>query len=439
MSRLSRLSRSLISSTLLLAALSTSAFAQSGRGRGGVGGGAFGGGFGGGFAGQHWAGGVVFGENADNYTRLVVVSNSHVLPSAVQQIIAAELVHRLRNSDDQDELKRVRSIEIHQPMGVPFDRDALRLSDDSVIQALTILVDMPEGRGDQELSEEEQEKDRAAFDKLWERSRQELDTAFRNAHKRIVDQFIKEYQRKLGNIVERQKDARQEFDEVIRAIEAADQQGSPEELREQFESSRRTLRELALNRVSIDARREAIVARIDELRKAGVEASADDPLIAELEKIVDVRERQLQHVRDLYAAGQISSDALSAAETEMAKARVELLKAKRAAMADAAGGVMQELNNELSLLIVQLAEMDARAKALEATVSQLRETTSVRATTATETDRRRLSTLRRRLEELDDAKARLENNSPTVAEEITITPLDEALSLSGDDEAPERE
>jgi hypothetical protein len=438
---MSLIPRSLIASTLLLVTLTTPTFAQDGGRGGGFGGGGFGGGGfggggfggggrGGGFTGQPLAGGMLFGDAKNPaYTRLVVLSNANDLSDTVRGLVAAELVNRSKNSDGTNGLRELRAISLGQPMGVAVQVGDLQLGDDSVIQALTIRLSAPDA-DDAELSE----SDEAHFAALWEQSREELQEALRHAQRRITGQKAEGRIRELRLLEERLALTEAELPNVIHELEISGEHGSPGQLRKQLDDATAMLSELTLDRVSVEARREAIIERIDVLRKTGDEASESDPLIAELEKIQTIRERQLQAVRNLSAAGQASSTELNDAETEMARARVELLKAKRAATAEAAGGMLLELNNELSRLIVRLAEIDARSKALDPMIDTLREATSVRTTTKAKLLEEKLTGLHARLENIEDRRAILESESDPPAKEITITPLNEALLLSAPEE-----
>jgi hypothetical protein len=411
---MSLISRSLLASTLLLATLVTPSFAQFGGGRGG----------GGGFGRQ------VPRENTATLSRFVVVEHGAEVSGAVRGVITNELLRSFQGPTTRaPAFGDFESIALVAPQGVVSEGfDAFGLGEEAMLHSLVVTIYMPEVNYDETL-----------LQKRWEEGRLALQGALRKAQQRIVDQRRKDYVHKVSALEDRLVEAEQELANIIVEIEAAEQQGSPEQLRNQLESARNTLSELALNRVSAEARREAIVARIDELREAGEIASETDPLIEELKKIEDARERQLQNVRQLHADGRATTDELSDAETVMARARVELLKAQRAATADAAGGVMQELNNELSRLIVQLAEIDARSKALDDQVETLRVLTSVSNTTRAEQSTRKLMVLQRRVAELEEAKAELESQAPPAAEEITITPLDEALSLGDVNEGDVKE
>jgi hypothetical protein len=388
-------------------------------------------------------------QNTAFIRRYVLLENADGLPVNVRAIVARELLRTLTASRGQAAPKAgdITFLSLTTPSAnIAYGESGdFQLADDAVLQTLNVGIFFPEQTdGDAE----------ALVQQRWDEARVKLQDALRRAQRRTVSQKDSRLIAKL-RLLESQRDrATREIDQIRAAFEGLDNPAPVEQLRDQLVSARQTLSELALNRVSAEARREAIVARIDELREAAIKATADDPLIAELENLVGIREQQLKHARTLSAAGTVTTVELGEAETEMARARVELLKAQRAATTDAAGGVMQELNNELSRLIVQLAEIDARMKALEPTVVELREATSAGAAIRDGTLRENLTGFQTRLVNIESAIATLESDAQqTEMPEIRITPLDEALSLGevneddvnegvesgGDDNTPQNE
>jgi hypothetical protein len=432
---MSLITRGLIASTLLTFAIASTTFAQDDRG---------GGGFGGRFSGELLAGGFLFGDAKNPaYTRMVVLDNAEVLPEAVRGLVAAELVHRLKNAKGDSRMRDLQAISLGPPMGVPIQGFGdLKLGDNSVIQGLTVQFNIPNGDGD--LSE----VDEAQFAKLWEQSRTNLQMALRAAQQRIVRQKDEDFQKKRDDVAHRLVQTEAALSDALRRLAEVDADSSPRQLRDQLASTTATLRELELDRVSAEARREAISVRIDELRREAMKDSQDNPLIEELEKVAEIRERQLKVMREAVEGGVVSEGDLARPEVELATARVDVLKAKRDATAAAAGGVLHELNNEISHLIVRLAEIDARTHALQTTADELRAATSVEAVANRESLQRRVTSLQDLLEQVQAKFAELEAQGAGGSAEITITPLDEALSLGdvnesnaneGDDNAPQNE
>src|SRR4029079_5298742 len=128
---------------------------------------------------------------------------------------------------------------------------------------------------------------------------------------------------------------------------------SQDQLQSQLNALIGRLRTLELDRVGVAARREAIERRIDEVRTAGAKSADADPVIAQLTKLLEIRENQLATVQKLYETGSaVTAAEVQEAQGHVAEAKIEVLKAQRAAGEDASGGILRELNNELSTLIV---------------------------------------------------------------------------------------
>jgi hypothetical protein len=145
------------------------------------------------------------------------------------------------------------------------------------------------------------------------------------------------------------------------------------------------LRGLQIEDASIRARREAIEARIDELRmRAGAQG---DSVVDELEKIVKIREQAQQRLKELADAGQAAQAELAVADAELAEAKVQWVRARREGEDRIGGGALRELNNELSKLLIDAAEIDAQRKQLEQIVAELRSQVRDAARAAGETAR----------------------------------------------------
>jgi hypothetical protein len=354
-------------------------------------------------------------------SRNVLLERTGGLSETTMRLVEDELTESLHRKNGEEHVGEVRALYTTPPKRV--GKETYGAPEPLEIRALVVEIHVTD-----------EPYDDALVKQRWDEARNMLEGALRSAQRRMLEREVNAYERKLALIRSGIDQTKREIEQAIHELEAMGIDGSPEQLNAQLDGVRTMLRELALNRVSAQARREAIELRIDELRKTAQEATDNDPLLAELERIEAIRERQLQATRDLNAAGQARISSLNDAETELARARVEVLKAKRAAMAEAEGGVLKELNNELSHLFVQLAEIDARTKALEASAADLRDATSVGSTAARDTRERRLAALQNRLAQLENDQAELEAQGPPVAEEIKITPLDEALSLGGENE-----
>ncbi len=357
--------------------------------------------------------------NTSRLTRSVLLKNAAGVNEITMGQIAAELSRtwRVKESGKLGDLLSV-SLAPAMTDGTfnSGDYGGLR------IRSLSVNVTMPDDQYDGELLE-----------RRWQDARKELQGALQAAQRTMVQQQEEARSRaREANDAQRAR-LNAECAEIYQLLEeAGGTEGSPEKLREQLDETNSMLRQLALDRVSMEARRQAIEERVDELLKLAHEAEESDPIIVELLKIQEIRQQQLENVRMRHSVGQATPAEVNQAEADMANARIDLLKAQRGAADRASGGVLEKLNNELSNLIVQLAEIDARTGALEKLASHLRDQTSVEVTTQRAMLVERLSLLKGELARVQAKQLDLSDQPPIGIESLSITPLDEALGLGAD-------
>ena len=133
-------------------------------------------------------------------------------------------------------------------------------------------------------------------------------------------------------------------------------------------------RELQLRDAGLQARREAIERRIDETRATTDVSAKADAIVRELAKVVEIREKTRQRLQEIIdnQAGAITQGDLLEADAHLAQARIDLLKSERDAEERAGGGALRALNDELSKLLIESAEIDAQRKKLEQIISDIR-------------------------------------------------------------------
>jgi predicted transcriptional regulator len=131
----------------------------------------------------------------------------------------------------------------------------------------------------------------------------------------------------------------------------------------------------------------------------------------------------------MYKSGEVSGTTLQQSETDLAEARIELLKAQRSAEDQDSGGVVRELNNELSKLVVQSAEIEAKQKSLEQIYAELHDAlmSSFRGGLERVEVEARLESLRRRMFHIEESLTDLQSQGGEPGGEITIRSLEEAL------------
>lgn len=270
------------------------------------------------------------------------------------------------------------------------------------------------------------------MDAAWEAARAELETTTRSIQKLARDERRKQTDRALQELAEHRAKLQAEVEAAAALLGEKYAGGSRQHFEEAYAQTRQRQREIALSRISVEARREAIERRIDELRATASESKEDDPLIKEYRKIVDIREKQLEASRALHDENTISANELQQAEAEMAKARVELIKAVRSAEEQSAGPILRELNNELSRLVVQSAEVEAQLKMVEGMIGELGEqvAASRRAEAETHGIQQRLNAARQRLGQVEESFSNVEQNAASQPDaELTLHPLDKELPV----------
>jgi hypothetical protein len=267
---------------------------------------------------------------------------------------------------------------------------------------------------------------------LWDEARQAMQKSLRIVQQRTLAAQALQTTRQRDNLNLRRAQALRNLEQKIQQLETLDgSSNSQEQIEQQLGAAVNLLRQIQLDRVGIDARRKAIDERIDYLRKFAEAETAVDPVITELRKIVAIREEQLANANELVKQRVTSRKEILPIDAELAQARIELFRAQRGAADQTAGAILQELNNDLSKLFVQDAELKARGDALENTVKEL----SARASVAVRTEiaglQQSVKSLRERLAGIDDQAAELENKMPVPGADvgkITIRPLEEALA-----------
>jgi len=117
---------------------------------------------------------------------------------------------------------------------------------------------------------------------------------------------------------------------------------------------------LQMDQIGHAARYRALTARIAQIAAKAEARAAEDPVAAELKKIVDLREQELDRAKQLYKTGQIPTSEVGTIEIKVAEARAEWLKRREAAGSLAGRDLLAKLNEELSAIEVDNAETTAR-------------------------------------------------------------------------------
>lgn len=411
-------------------------------------------------------GGGGFGGGYPEHVQQVVVSNAEGLDGSVVSLIADSISRRMY---EETTVKEIRL----QPAGA-------RVSETMEIQLLVVAYAQ---------SDDPQP--------LWEKARAELERALRRVQQRTHEARLRDQEEKTSRIHTLFREAQDRFAKVTAELAGEDSgaDGDIESLRADLRKVTSHARELDLEQIGIAARRKAIEQRIDELRQRADVEVAEDAVIRELEGLVEIQERRLELIprqspRVLEVTGRyqdiqreistykdkvadkesLESDATylrmreklnelqalinkeinlareevqsnsgyEIAKADLIEARITLLKAKREASERAQGSALAGLNNELSTLTINAAEIAEKQKSIEEQIARLRERTNPQRVAELEMLKTRAELALAHLKEAEVLRAQLDRELPPVLQQITIRPLEEAL-LGDDAEAPPAE
>jgi hypothetical protein len=123
----------------------------------------------------------------------------------------------------------------------------------------------------------------------------------------------------------------------------------------------------------LKARSEALTEQIAKIAQQMQAAPETDPVAAEFEKVVAVRERELEITRERQADGLISEREAGPAIENLAMARAQLAQHRQAVAKAAGGDLLAEFNRDLVKLSIETAEMEARREFLQRKLAKIKE------------------------------------------------------------------
>jgi chromosome segregation ATPase len=369
------------------------------------------------------------------FSRQVILEGNSTLTGEFISLVCSTISDRYPRQDDADQSIRLRSVGLTWAGANVGDLVSIYRGDTRIGRRreganegdLVSVFNLSIGYAVDE-DHEWKDADDGRLMELWEQARKELEQALRAMQQTAVEGRQARLNERQQRLEVQRHNATVELSEALNRLEelGAGDFGSQQQLEQQLADSVTMLRRLSLDRVSLTARRAAIEERVDQLREAAGADLETDPVVEQLEKIVQIREEQLAATRTLHEVGQTVATELKAVEYELAQARIELFKAKRAAIEQAHGAILRELNDELSKLFVDDAEHKARIEALAEIVAELRERTSVEVRVETATLEMQVNSLRERLSHVESELADLDDVEDV--EEISLRPLEEALA-----------
>jgi len=140
-----------------------------------------------------------------------------------------------------------------------------------------------------------------------------------------------------------------------------------------------TVRDLEQMKASLElklagskAREAALTDQLARVHKSVEAALQQSEVAAELQKIVEIREREVARIRDLVNERGSSPQQLDKALEALAQARAELAHYREQASQNQGGGVLADLNRQLIDLNVEAVETEAQLRAIQGRLADMR-------------------------------------------------------------------
>ena len=132
------------------------------------------------------------------------------------------------------------------------------------------------------------------------------------------------------------------------------------------------LQAIDLDLMAKTERRKAMEEQIASQSGVIEKKMGEDPIVSELQKVVDARSSSVDLLKQQHAIGVATAKEVSDGIAALADARAKLLERKRQAAIEAGGDVIQGFTRELLTLSIDLREMKVRKTVIEERLDRLR-------------------------------------------------------------------
>jgi hypothetical protein len=140
-----------------------------------------------------------------------------------------------------------------------------------------------------------------------------------------------------------------------------------------LQAADREWRDLEQKLAALRARQKALTEEIARIGHHAAARAEQDPVAAELRKVVELRERALQKMRERKQEHQVGEQEIADAEERLALARAELARQQQTASLAVGGSLLADLNRDVVMLAVDIAETEARRLSLRSYLDHARE------------------------------------------------------------------
>jgi len=128
---------------------------------------------------------------------------------------------------------------------------------------------------------------------------------------------------------------------------------------------------LAVDVAGLRVRIKATQEQVAKLAAKASRAAKDDPVAAELTKVVEYKERKLRRHEEAHAQGKATKAEVMEAAARLAEAKARLAERRQQAATAAAGQLLAELNTQLVRDSIALVEKEAELKAVAEQIKPL--------------------------------------------------------------------
>lgn len=132
------------------------------------------------------------------------------------------------------------------------------------------------------------------------------------------------------------------------------------------------LRDIDTKLTGLHARQKALAEQIARIGLEAEKTAASDAVAVELEKVVKFREAEVETARARVKAAVVSAQEGNVSEERLAEARAELARQRQLANANAGGNLLSDLNKEVLMLAVDIAEAEARREFISKQLAEAR-------------------------------------------------------------------
>ena len=191
-------------------------------------------------------------------------------------------------------------------------------------------------------------------------------------------QNLEQLHQKLAQIEEELERVNQQYEEIrVLRQEFVEQTGRGELVRKQIQEMVRgldeRLHEAKLRYAGLEARETALSAQIAKIGERAVQQSDQDPIIAQLTRLVEIRENALERMKELNQAGAVSQEEAAEVEAQLLHARMDLMKYQQQMVEKAGAGLLENLNRELIQNGIELASSEVEYGLIEQRLNEIKE------------------------------------------------------------------